>query len=188
MIIVLAVALLVLSAAIVVLFAMLGELASRLPAPGDQQRDTAVRPLEQARLGHVADSWPAVLAARHGIGQPSVLLVLSSACSSCADIAGQLTEDPGFGDWAEMAVVISTASRESGEHFVAQHGLNRFPHYIDEGGEWVSGEFGVRLSPSALVFAAGQLSAAYTFRDVAALRDMARRDQNLTEEPAKEAV
>jgi len=115
------------------------------------------------------------------------VLVLSSVCASCADIAAQLTEKPGHADWQTMGVVISTSHRDVGENFVTQHGLGGLPHYVDVGGEWVSGEFDVRMSPSALVFRDGRLVGAYIFHDVAALRaavtgTMAAADQ----EPEKE--
>jgi hypothetical protein len=168
MLIILGFALLVLAGGMVVLFAMFGELSVRVAETGLVKRSTEVRPLDKARLGHVPASWPPV------IGQPGAgaftLLVLSSACTSCADIATQLTEDPGHADWADMGVLISTASKERGEEFVASYGLSRFPHYIDDQGEWVSGEFDVRFSPSALVLRDGRLAEAYMFHDVAALR------------------
>ncbi len=168
MLIILGFAVLVLAGGMVVLFAMFGELSVRVAEGGLVKRSTEIRPLDRARLGHVPASWPPA------IGQPGTreftLLVLSSACSSCADIATQLTENPGHADWSDMGVVISTASQERGEEFTAAYGLGRFPHYIDNGGEWVSGEFEVRFSPSALVLRDGKLAEAYMFHDVAALR------------------
>lgn len=168
MLIILGFAVLVLAGGMVVLFAMLGELSVRVAEAGLVKRSTEVRPLERVRLGAVPASWPPA------IGEPGArdftLLVLSSACSSCADIATQLTENPGHTDWADMGVVVSTASRERGEEFVAAHGLGRFPHYIDDLGDWVSGEFDVRFSPSALILRDGKLAEAYMFHDVAALR------------------
>jgi hypothetical protein len=167
MLVVFGFALLVLAAAIVVLFAMLGELSSRLPAPGAAQRDTRVRPVEEAKIGHVPDIWPA------GLPDPlnAVVLVLSTACGSCKDVAGQLSAGPAHADWPEMAVVVSTAGRQTGQDFVEAHGLGRFPHYIDEGGEWTFGEFGVQLSPTALVLRSGQLASAHVFNDIASLRN-----------------
>jgi hypothetical protein len=168
MLIVLGCALLVLAAGMVVLFAMFGELSARVDEAGMVRRSTEVRVLEKARLGQVPQSWPPSLP---GPGDGTfTLLVLSSACGSCADIATQLTTDPGHADWAGMGVAVSTAHRDTGADFVDRHGLARVPHYVDEGGDWVSGEFDVRFSPSALVFRGGMLAEAYMFHDVAALR------------------
>jgi hypothetical protein len=174
MLVVFGFALLTLAAAIVVLFAMMGELSSRVPEPGAAQRDTTVRPVEDARIGHAPQVWPA------GLPDPAdaVLLVLSTACGSCKDVAGQLGTDPAHADWPEVAVVVSTAGKQTGEEFVTTHGLDRFPHYIDEGGEWTVGEFGVQLSPTALVLRSGRLASAHVFNDVTSLR-------NAIEEPSE---
>jgi hypothetical protein len=51
--------LLVLAGAVVLLFAMLGELTARLPTLRVPYRDPSVRPLEEARLGRVPSTWPA---------------------------------------------------------------------------------------------------------------------------------
>jgi hypothetical protein len=171
-------ALLVLAAAMVVLFAMMGELSSRVPEPGATQRDTTVRPVEEARIGHAPGVWP------EGLPDPAGadLLVLSTACGSCKRVAEQLRADPAHAAWPELAVVVSTAGRQTGEDFVAAHGLDRFPHYVDEAGEWTLGEFGVQISPTALVFRSGKLTSAYVFNDVAALRKATENTEELIEE------
>jgi hypothetical protein len=179
MLVVFGFALLVLAGAVVVLFAMLAELASRVPQP----EPPWVQPLEEARLGHVPAAYPADLAddvseERH------VLLVLSTVCQSCQAIAVQLVED--HADWADVALVISTADRRNGEDFVARHKLGRFTYYIDEGGDWVSGEFGVQTSPTALVLRNGRLASAYAFSDVATLRSAVTEEGERDKE--KEAV
>ena len=168
MLIVLACAVLILAVGMVVLFAMFGELSVRVTEAGKVRRNTDVRPLERAQLGQVPASWPQSIG--DSTAEEFTALVLSSACASCADIAVQLISQPGHRDWLNMGVVVSTSDRQTGEEFIARNGLEVFPHYVDVGGEWVSGEFGVRMSPSALIFRAGQLSSAYQFQDVAALR------------------
>lgn len=161
--------LLVLAVAVVVLFAMLGELASRVPDRGAASRTRAVAPLDKARLGRAPGRWPDGLAGCAD-GEPSVLLVLSTACSACADVATQLAEGSSYGSGERLAVLVSCPNRDAGEEFVARHGLGRFRHHLDEGGEWVSEEFDVRQSPVALVFHGGRLMSAFQFADVAALR------------------
>ncbi len=190
------VALLVLAAAMVVLFAMMGELASRVPGPSTTRRDATVRALDEAQLGSVPSSWPPGLEAGNGNGNgngSTVLLVLSTICATCADIATQLTENPGHADWGELGVVVSTSNQGRGNDFVARHGLGAFRHFVDTGGDWVSDQFGVRVSPTALVFTAGRLESAYVFYDVAALRakikkeredrQMQREDSQMQKEP-----
>jgi hypothetical protein len=166
MLVVFGVALLVLTAAVVVLYAMLAELAARVPERSGPTRNREIRPLDEARVGHAPDVWPAVLPHR----ERSVVLVLSTICNACEDVARQLVSDPGHPDWAEASLVISTGARIRGEEFVTRNRLGQFPHFVDEGGEWVSGEFGIQSSPSALVFHGGRLESAHEFNDVAALR------------------
>lgn len=182
MLVVFAFALLIIAAAVVVLFAMLAELATRVPQRSTTARDPRVRPLEAARLGHTPDVWPTTLPNP----ERATLLVLSTACSSCRDVAGQLAGDPGHTDWADVGVVVSSASQQNGEEFVSQFGLGTFPVHVDEGGEWLTGQFGVQTSPGALVFRAGRLMSAHVFNDVAALRSALETVQY--EEAQKEAV
>jgi hypothetical protein len=166
MLVLFGVALLILAAGVVVLFAMLGELAARVPEPGAAQHVPTVRPLEEALIGHTATVWPESLPD----ARSAVLLVLSPVCGSCAEIARQLGERPGYAAWQELGVVVSAASRDAGLDFLARHGLQEFPNYVDEAGAWVGGAYGVRISPVALVLHGGRLAAAYSFNDIEALR------------------
>lgn len=168
MLVVLGFAVLVLTIGMVVLFAMFGELSARVAQAGTKPRSTEVVPLEGVRLGRFPDRWPAGLLI--GGKGPSLLLVLSSACGSCMDIAGQLRDSPVDAGWDDMGILISTSHQQTGEEFVTSNGIGRFPHYVDEGGQWVMEQFDVSFSPSALVFQDGRLIAAYMFHDVAALR------------------
>jgi hypothetical protein len=177
MLIIFGIALLIVAAAVVMLFAMLGELATRIPAPGPPRRDPVVQPLEEARLGSIPAYWPPGLRQAGG-DRDLVLIVLSTVCSTCADIAFQLTEEPGHSDWGELAVVVSTGSESAGQSFITQHRLTAFRWFIDTGGDWISQQFGVRVSPTALAFSDGRLSSAYGFHDVAALRAKIAAERN----------
>ena len=168
MLVVLGFAVLILAIGMVVLFAMFGELSARVAQAGTTPRSTEIVPLEGTRLGRVPDTWPAGLLT--GGETPSTLLVLSTSCGSCQDIAEQLRDSPAEAVWDDIGVVISTAHHQTGDEFVASHRIGRFPHHVDVGGSWVTGQFDVTFSPSALVFRDGQLAAAYIFHDVAALR------------------
>jgi hypothetical protein len=44
-----------------------------------------------------------------------------------------------------------------------RNSLARFPHLVDESGAWISGNFGVNVSPTALLMEKGKLAEAYTF-------------------------
>lgn len=156
--------LLVLAVAIVVLFAMLGELASRVPEP--TQTPSWLNPLEEVRSGAAPASWPAPLADLRE-RERAVVLVLSPICTSCRIIASELAR---HADWPETALVVSASNLASGRDFVAEYGLGSFPYYVDEHGEWVRSEFGLERSPTALVLRGGQLASAYTFSDIATLR------------------
>jgi peroxiredoxin len=78
------------------------------------------------------------------------------------------TYEPNTAD-ARIGVVISTSSRQAGDDFVERHSLSRFPHLVDEGGVWVTENFGVKMSPSALLMEKGVLVEAYTFTKIPAL-------------------
>lgn len=162
MMLVIGLVLLVQAMAIVVLFAMLGELASRVPEP----RRPGVQAVGEAQLGAVPTVWPDEFSRVMRMEQP-VLLVLSTVCNSCRSVAADLVNHT---DWTEAALVVSTSAADKGSGFVAEFALGGFPHYVDEGGSWVKNEFGVDTSPTALVFRGGQLVSAYTFSDLATLR------------------
>ncbi|MQA86077.1 MAG: hypothetical protein GEV03_15965 [Streptosporangiales bacterium] len=164
MIVLLSAVSLVLAIAIVVLFAMMGELASRIPEPGP--RRTWMEPIKDVQLGRIPESWPPELA-QVPERDHSVVLVLSTVCSSCRAHGAELENHT---DWAEAALVVSTPVAANAEAFVAEFGLGSFPHYVDEGGDWVRAEFEVASSPVALVLRSGRLVGAYSFSDLDTLR------------------
>jgi hypothetical protein len=177
MLLVFGVALLLVAAAVVVLFAMLGELASRVPDPAADRPVQIVEPYSDATLGSAPQVWP------DGLPEVSscVLLVLSTMCNSCTDVADQLVAHRTRGQWPELGVVVTTGGPYRAADFIAEHGLSQFPHYIDEGGDWVTTQFGVRHSPLGLVLRDGRLVAAYRFNSVAALRRRVAEDRPATE-------
>jgi hypothetical protein len=161
-------ALLVLAGAIVVLFAMFGELAARVDEPGGPSRWSGTRPLEEARIGHEPADWPVELRSVAAADQ-SLLLVLSTACGSCQEVATQLGAIPDKSAVGSLSFLLSTSSATTGQEFVEHHGLTWMPHYVDVGGAWVRNEFGVQMSPVGLVLSHGRLEAAHVFGDVAAM-------------------
>lgn len=154
-----ALGLLLLAAAVVVLYAMMGELASRIPDPdGGADR---VSPLAEYRPGVTASAWPASL---DGLGEldRATLVVLSPICATCNKVAAELSTFPAE-RLGTFGIVVSCGVRQAGDEFVSRYALDRLPHLVDEGGAWVAGNFGVKMSPSALLFEEGRLAEAYTF-------------------------
>ncbi|MFC0503429.1 hypothetical protein [Micromonospora costi] len=161
---------LLVAGAIVLLFAMAGELYARTGglegSPESTPGGTGVRPLEGARFGARPRTWPEPFT-RFGSGGPHLLLVLSTTCASCEDVAVQLAAQP---DTDDLGVVVTTADAADAAQFIHRHGIARFPYLVDEGATWVSTEFGVKISPSAAVIKDGRLVSALLFSDVAATR------------------
>jgi len=162
---------LVLAGAVVLLFAMLGELTSRLPTLGVNYRDPEIAPLPDARLGAAPEQWPPALD-----NEPELLLVLSTACASCEDVAAQISQRLDAGPIPGAALLVSCGEASTGRDFLDRHGLARMPTYVDEGGAWVSNSFGVRHSPTALVLQDSHLKAALVFTDFAALQTTITND------------
>lgn len=163
--------LLLLVVAVVVLFAMFGELASRVP--GRAEPDRTVRPYEHARIGATPAMWPDpvgdFVAQRRST--TAVLIVLSTLCTSCQAVAEQIaTERRDKRVALDSVLVISCAVHERGQEFVDRYGLHSTLHYIDAGGNWVADSFGITVSPCALLIEDGALAAALVFQDYMALQ------------------
>ena len=169
--------LLVLVGAVVFLFASFGELASRVSQPDHSVKDKTVDPLDDALIGRTPDSWPAGLSGL-STAESGLLLVLSTACAGCRQVAQQLSSELTRGKADQIYVLLSTSDSEAGEDFIQRQGLGRAPYFVDKGGDWVNNEFGVMTSPSGLVFRNGRLESALLFRDLAALRTAAAKPQH----------
>jgi hypothetical protein len=169
-----ALALLLLAAAVVLLFAMMGELASRLPGQGGEAG--RLTPIGGYRREVTTSDWPAELAPLSH--EPSTaLLVLSPICTTCAKLAASLTSRPSA---PPLGLVISCNGRSSGEDFIAKHNLQAIPHFIDDGGAWASSKVGINQSPTALVFTDGKITGAYSFSDVTTVMQLL--DHKITED------
>jgi hypothetical protein len=164
MLYVLALVSLLLAVAVVTLFAMLGELYARVGPP-----PPSTGALEEARLGRRPDAWPRELT-RLSSATDGLLLVLSTSCVSCVQVAGQLRDQLDVLAGYPMGVALSTPDRDRAETFVRDYGLPRESVYVDVGGAWVTEAFGVQTSPSALLLRDGQLSSALVFTDIVALQ------------------
>jgi hypothetical protein len=162
-----AIALLLLTAAIVVLYAMMGELAARVPDP-DGNSANHVTPLADFTRGAAPTIYPTGLASLAHQARMA-LMVLSPICTTCDKVAAELANYDPDEIGLPFGVVVSTSTRETGEEFVERHTLHRFPYVVDEGATWITGSLGVKMSPSALVFENGVLTEAFTFSNVQAI-------------------
>ena len=164
------VVLLVLAAAIVVLFAMFGELTARLPNLNAGYLDPKIVPLDEARLGSTPKSRPAPLRHLAEVDDgAALLLVLSTACASCEGVGRQLAAARNGSRSKQPGILVSCADAHSGNEFIQRHALENFPTYVDEGGAWVSSSFGVQHSPTGLLIRGGRLESALIFTDLSAL-------------------
>lgn len=164
----LATAILVLAGATVLLFAMLGELNSRIPNAAGRGEKQPVRPLSDAPIGHLVAKWPAPLEHLHA-GDRTVLLALSTACAACDQVAAKMLGARTDLFAGPIGVAVSCPSTETGEAFVERHGLFQLPHLVDAGGEWLRTEFGLTISPTAMVFESNRLRSSLLFTDLDSL-------------------
>ncbi len=166
------VVLLILALAVVMLFAMYGELAARVQAGGGGSSKSTLIPLDEAKLGRSPDRWPTEFGLLSQADVPVGVLVLSASCRSCARVAAQLVAGGETWRGKLLGVVISAASLDRAQEFQAANGLTDFTCYLDDGGEWVTGEFGVQSSPVALIMRSGKLDAAYILDDLDLLKPL----------------
>ncbi len=165
----LAFGLLLVSASVVVLFAMFGQLASQFAIGTGKVDGTAfLKPLQGAPIGKSPEAWPERLR-RVADSSRGVVLALSTSCQSCQRIAPGLVRLANGSRKHEIAIVIACPTRQAGEAFVARHGLGETTHWVDAGGSWLRGEVGVTTSPTCLIFQEGSLHSALVFTDAAAL-------------------
>lgn len=168
MIVLLSVGLLLLAVAVVVLFAMLGELASRVPRSSEAAVWTAE--VKDAPRGVSPAEWPQELS-DVAVAEQALLVVLSTVCNSCIAVAEELGRIPPR-TLGPLGIVLSTGSSARGAEFAFRHGLNVFPVFVDDGGAWVGREFAVNSSPTALSLSHGRLMNAHSFAGAGALREL----------------
>ena len=157
------VALLLLACAVVLLFAMFGELAAKV-GPALDGAASHVGPLDGAKIGAVPSSWPEQLD-QVQTADHTLLLALSTSCSTCQKVAEQVSaqDRPGY------VIALACPDQGTGAEFIRAHGLAGLPYYLDPAGEWLRTELGVQESPASLVFQHGQLVSARVFTDIRAL-------------------
>jgi hypothetical protein len=187
--IVLAVAVFLLTVAVVGLFAMMGELASRVPAPEDEpDAGLPPQPFEDAVLGAEAAGWPAGIA-HLAEAEQVALVVLSPVCTTCRRIASGAT-GPLRIPAPAGGVVVSCPNERRGVEFIDEHPMLReYPVALDVEGSWLTANFGVDISPCVLVFERGRLRSAHTFTTATSLAQLSIAHNHEEEfsagEPAK---
>jgi hypothetical protein len=161
--------LLTLAFAVVLLFAMVGELgalAKHTQAGGMGQ--SFLKPLTSAPLGRSPEVFPPSLRYLADAEMAS-LIVLSTSCQTCTTIAPLLRKHFNATMTAPVSVVVSCPQEPVGIEFVKQYGLADVPHWVDVGGAWLREHVGINTSPTCLMFSRGSLRAALAFSDVDAL-------------------
>lgn len=164
--------LVLLTAAVLVLFAMMGELAARGTAPA---RPATTHPIDEAKVGARVHGLPAGFR-----DAPGILLVLSTTCGACDGLAAEAVQFFDKSDVELMGMLVSSSSEGTAAAFIGRHGLNRLPVAPDVSGKLSSGVLGVSVSPAAVaVDETGTIRAAAAFTDYQTLPpwlDQALRD------------
>jgi hypothetical protein len=182
--------------AVVLLFAMFGELTRTLQVTGILGPDTLVgaqlaalgndgdnaglRPLAEARVGATPRTWPSRLEMLAAEDDSATILVLSTTCRSCEGVAAELSAALDQAPLTATGLLISCGNETEGEDFARRYRLNRIPYHVDRGGEWVLTEFGVRTSPSALFVRERRLDDARTFLKLADLQAVTLNGRELS--------
>lgn len=177
----LAIALIVM--AIIGLFAMMGELTSKVDSleslvqpqtsrDGDQEEWLQHWPAKAK--GQSPDSWPAELA--HLPRQASALLViLSCACQTCSTFArGSLSRLETLP--CNVGFLISCPHPDAVGDFLRRHeALTTYPLATDMRGDWSRSQLDIDTSPSAVIFMQGAVTDVYTTSSPSSLASVVRQ-------------
>jgi len=143
--------LVLLTVAVAVLFAMMGELANRTAdhVNTGSVDDGPVHPLEETRTGEPAVGLPAVF--NKG---PGVVVVFSTSCRACNVLAPAAAEF--FSDYPVnlMGVLVTTSGDANGADFVGKHHLDALPVLVDVDGTVATSVLGIASSPAAVAVGA----------------------------------
>ncbi len=157
--------LVLLTVAVAILFAMIGELSTRVTGSEARPQSGPVQQLAEARIGSSASGLPTSFERREG-----VILIFSTACHACQQLAPQAARF--FRDYPVqlVGVLISCATAEAGGQFVERYGITGVVTHLDINGELSTGVLGVSLSPAAVaVDAANIVRSAVAFASYSAL-------------------
>jgi len=167
----------ILAVAVVALFAMMGELVTRVDSISahniSSQRGVEdwATVLEEFTAKSAPTSWPSELQSVRNL--PSKLvIVVSTSCRSCAHF---LDGNLDILDGLSPALVVSCPSKDRADSFLKKHpvGNNGWPVYRDVMGQWSRDELGIDVSPSAVLFRDGEPLTAFTMTSAQSLAEAA---------------
>lgn len=185
----LALSLLLLTAGGVALFAMMGELASKVDAMASRIQEGGVLPAadDWARLeedivgGAGIDEWP-FEPPRSTTEDYGLIVVLSSACQSCNQfLQGDLDDLREF----KPVFVVSCPSLDRADQFLQSHEiLEDQPVYRDVMGRWTREQLRIEVSPAAILVQGDRPIASFTMSSPSSLADAVREKIESTEKVA----
>jgi hypothetical protein len=156
------------------LFAMMGELASRIP---ETSRPVEV---EGAKLGASVPRGPS----GEVLPVDQLVLIFSTSCSTCARLLRQFDE-VHWGDLVPLVAVVGP-DVETVENFAARFAaVNTWGFVADDSGRWSSSALGVNTSPTAALIRGGQLAWAFSFTETADLESLVARASTETADRKK---
>lgn len=151
----------ILSVGLVTCFCMIGVLGTRV----DVSTTGELKELD-VELGTRVHVWPEPLSILGRIGGHTNLLILSTICTTCNQLASEIGSIPIDTPIRNLGFVVSCKSEIEGTSFVATHDLGTYPVLVDEGGLWTDSTFGIRKSPVCLNLNEHQLLRAAVTPDI----------------------
>jgi hypothetical protein len=177
---------LLLCIATAILFAMVGQLAARLPEFQGQQAGPVQR-LEELERGRPAPSWaapPAPLGNGHGQSLYG-LLVLSTICTTCSQLAKELAARAPDSLPLPLKLVLSTPlKRADADAYVRRYRLDAYRPLIDEQGARCKDDLGLMISPALVMIRQGRILDGYTITHLSSIDTVRSFVEALDADPA----
>lgn len=157
------------------LFAMFGELASRVDhATGDgyDEKNDSLSPSDHSAGRRIA-GWPDSLS-EFASADDVLLMLLSPACGSCTRIAPYVAQHPAIVQReVPVALLIPCSSQDVGERFAADAGLPETTRKaFDVDGAWARAELGIDYSPVVVHIQNGKIRGAWVFGSMASIEKL----------------
>lgn len=159
--------LVLLTVAVAVLFAMMGELTNRTSQAFPGAVGAApVQLLDDAPIGKVIQGLPPSFES----GRGGIVLVFSTTCHACEELAPEAARFFNASPGSLIGVLVSCGTEGSGSVFVSGHDLEALPVHLDVGGAVATRVLGVSVSPAAVaVSESGVVMSAVAFSSYASL-------------------
>lgn len=166
---ILAVALVLLTIAVVCLFAMMGELHARVSNLSGGTTGEWVEEMSSWAPPAAVEAYPELLRPVAAT-ERSLLLVLSTSCRSCSDLLERglapLEAVEGMG----LGIIVSTSTAERATRFLESYPhVAEVPHFVDVGGDWTREHLNVDISPTAVLLERGLPQRAWSVTSAAEL-------------------